>query len=82
MFRSYKITVGGKTGTAQVSSGSANALFIGFAPFDNPQIAVAAIIEHGYSSAYSATIVRDIFEQYLVSDYVEDEIIAKNEFLF
>ena len=42
-----KCEVAGKTGTAQVSSGSENALFVGFAPADDPKIAVVAVIEHG-----------------------------------
>lgn len=41
------ITVAGKTGTAEVKSGEPHAWFIGFAPAENPEIAVCVIVEHG-----------------------------------
>ena len=42
------ITVAGKTGTAETGEGmSDHSWFIGFAPFDNPTIAVAVVLEHG-----------------------------------
>ena len=40
------IKVGGKTGTAEVGDGTSHAWFIGFAPADNPRIAIAVIMEH------------------------------------
>ncbi len=41
------VLVGGKTGTAETSRGSAHAWFVGFAPANNPKAVVAVIIEHG-----------------------------------
>jgi peptidoglycan glycosyltransferase len=42
------IPTAGKSGTAQLGgSGEPNTWFIGFAPVDNPQIAIAVIVEHG-----------------------------------
>ncbi|MEP7028932.1 MAG: penicillin-binding protein 2, partial [Candidatus Eisenbacteria bacterium] len=41
------VRVGGKTGTAQTSSGQDHALFICYAPIDDPQIAIAVVVEHG-----------------------------------
>ena len=59
------IQVAGKTGTAENSSGKSHAWFIGFAPADNPKIAVAVLLEEdgttGGSSA--APIARDIMIQ-------------------
>ena len=56
------VEVAGKTGTAENSSGKSHAWFIGFAPADNPKIAVAVLLEEdgttGGSSA--APIARDI----------------------
>jgi len=63
-FKNSKIEVAGKTGTAQVSSGSENALFVGFAPADNPKIAVVAVIEHGGNGVYTASVVRPIMDEY------------------
>ncbi len=63
-FKNSKIEVAGKTGTAQVSSGSDNALFVGFAPADNPKIAVVAVIEHGGSGVYTASVVKPIMDEY------------------
>jgi penicillin-binding protein A len=41
------IIVGGKTGTAENTSGTSHALFIGFAPWPGPTIALAVVIEQG-----------------------------------
>ena len=65
IFSGYPISVGGKTGTAQISKkASNNALFITFAPFDKPEIAVAVVIEHGYRGANAAYVARDIYDEY------------------
>lgn len=65
IFAGYPINVGGKTGTAQISKKSSNnALFVSFAPFDKPEIAVAVVIEHGYRGANAAYVARDIYNEY------------------
>ena len=65
IFAGYPINVGGKTGTAQVSKKSSNnALFVSFAPFDKPEIAVAVVIEQGYRGANAAYVARDIYDEY------------------
>ncbi|MBU2081839.1 penicillin-binding protein 2 [Patescibacteria group bacterium] len=66
------IKVAGKTGTAQVYSdfSKINALFAGFAPYDDPQIALAIIVEgsgQGITSALPAA--RDVFEWYYNKNY-------------
>lgn len=81
VFDAFPIAVGGKTGTAEVSSGSDNVLFVGFAPYDNPQIAVAVVIEHGASSRYPSMVARDMFSSYLGLDEVTDSIIMPNRLL-
>ena len=63
-FKNYGIHVGGKTGSAQVSSGTANSVFAAFAPFDDPQIAVVVVVEHGGSGNRIAPIARSIFDVY------------------
>lgn len=60
------ITVAGKTGTAENSSGAPHAWFIGFAPAENPEIAIAVIVENGGSGGQiAAPIARMIFQQAL-----------------
>ncbi len=63
-FSSFPIEVAGKTGTATASSGSANAWFVGFAPYDNPEIAVVCVIEHGGHGGYTAPAVKEVMEEY------------------
>ncbi len=64
-FRDFNITVGGKTGSASTGGGNANAWFVGFAPFEDPEIAVAVYIKDGQHGTYSAPTAREIFAQYL-----------------
>ncbi len=64
IFYDSPIQVGGKTGTSQVTTGSSNGIFVGFAPYDNPKIAVVAIIEHGEEGFYTAHVVRAITDEY------------------
>ena len=44
----------GKTGTAEVSAGADNAVYVGYGPVDNPQIAVSVVVENGGFGAESA----------------------------
>ncbi len=81
VFENFPIEVGGKTGTAEVSQGSDNVLFVGFAPYDNPQIAVAVVIEHGASSRYAANIGREMFASYLGLYETQDSITQPNKLL-
>ena len=62
-FAGFPIRIGGKTGTVQ-ASGSDHGWFVGFAPYDDPQIAVAVIIEHGGHGGYTAPVAKDIIAQY------------------
>ena len=64
IFTDYAIQIGGKTGTAQVGDGSNNAVFIAYAPFDNPEIAVSVVLEHGVRGTNAAQVAKDIFDAY------------------
>lgn len=64
VFKNSNIQVAGKTGTAQLTSGSNDGIFVGFAPYDNPKIAVVAVIKHGGEGTYTANVVRPIMEEY------------------
>lgn len=62
---SLPLNVAGKTGTAQQNRTRPNhALFIGYAPYEQPEIAVATRIAHGYSSSNALEVTADIFKYY------------------
>lgn len=65
VFAGYPISIGGKTGTAQVSkTASDNALFTAFAPFDDPEVVATCIIENGANGTDAGFAIRDIFNAY------------------
>lgn len=82
-----QVQVAAKTGTAQTGRAGDNPLkevhgvFIAFAPYDDPQIAFAGIVEYGASGAGSAAYVaRDVFEQYFgIRDHAAEIEAAKNK---
>lgn len=64
-FQNINLEAAGKTGTAQEATNRPNhALFVGYAPYDNPEIAIAVRIANGYSSDYAAQVSRDVFKYY------------------
>ena len=72
-FKELNITVAGKTGTAQESKSRANhALFLCFAPYEKPEIAIATRIAFGYSSDYAAQTTKDVLAFYYGVDDDED----------
>lgn len=72
-FSDYGIAIAGKTGTGQTGTGrSDNVSFIGYAPYDNPQIAIAVVLEHGATSKYSNQVAKDIFDAYFFGKTVDD----------
>lgn len=70
------INTAGKTGTAEQSVNHPNhALFIGYAPYESPEIALAVRIAHGYTSANAASVAADVYKYYF--DLVEkDELLS------
>ena len=64
IFKNSNIQVAGKTGTSQVAGKQNNGIFVGFAPYDKPKIAVVAIIEGGGEGTYTANVVKPIMEEY------------------
>ena len=65
VFADYPISVIGKTGSAQVDTGTAHGVFVLAAPAEDPQIAIAVVVEHGGSGNNVATIARDILTAWL-----------------
>ncbi len=59
------VVVAGKTGTTQNPHGKDHAWFIGFAPFDHPEVAVAVMVENGgYGGSVAAPIAHDLLQLY------------------
>ena len=62
-FKDFNIEVGGKTGSAQAND-KTHAWFVGFAPFDEPEIAVVVLVENGGHGGWTAEVARDIIAEY------------------
>ena len=63
--RNVPVTVGGKTGTAQVGGNKIdNALFVCAAPYDNPEIVISVVIENGAGGSYSSLSAARVLEAY------------------
>ncbi len=79
IFVNYPLEIGGKTGTAQVSTTSSdNAIFTAFAPFDDPEIVATCVIEHGAGGTDAGYSVRDIFTKYFGVDYPLNGVTEDN----
>lgn len=64
-FKNFPIAVAGKTGTAQQDLRRSNhALFIGYAPYENPEISIATRIAFGYTSANAAHYAKNVLAYY------------------
>jgi penicillin-binding protein 2 len=79
-FIGFPYEVAGKTGTAQTgreATHSSNALFLCYAPADDPKIAIAVIVERGVWGSYTAPIARDILDAYFGFDnpQVTEELV-------
>lgn len=67
------IEVAGKTGTAQNPHGADHSAFIGFAPYNNPKIAVCVYVENaGYGAAFGVPIGSLVIEKYLKGEIAEN----------
>jgi penicillin-binding protein 2 len=75
----YGIEVAGKTGTAQNPHGDDHAWFIGFAPYENPEIAIAIIIENGGGGgSVAAPLASLILEKYFYHNLLPRVIKKKD----
>jgi penicillin-binding protein 2 len=80
VFKDFEISVGGKTGSAEAGS-NVNAWFVGFAPFEDPEIAVVVMVENGGHGYYTAEVVKEIIAEYfgMNTEDVEEDMTARNE---
>ncbi|MBQ7765705.1 MAG: penicillin-binding protein [Lachnospiraceae bacterium] len=75
-FSTVAVDVAGKTGTAQETASRADhALFVGYAPYEDPEIAIAIRVLNGYTSDYAAQITKDVV-MYYYGLAEEEEIIT------
>lgn len=75
LFDGLNFQVAGKTGTAQESKSSPNhALFISFAPYEDPEIAVTVVIPNGHTSTNAAATARDIYKYYFKDTSAEKDV--------
>lgn len=75
-FGNYPIKVAGKTGTADAYN-KTNAMFIAFAPYDDPQIAIAIAVENGGHGSAIAPVAKEVFDAYFFTSdepYSEQDI--------
>ena len=75
----FDIKVASKTGTPQTSTATVNSTFICFAPADDPQIAIAVIIEKGWQGYTAAPVAKEILQYYFgteTGDSPETEILV------
>ncbi|NLP46693.1 MAG: hypothetical protein GX347_06590 [Epulopiscium sp.] len=79
VFKNFPISVAGKTGTAQEDPNrDSHAWFVGFAPYDNPEIAISVSLPFGDRSDYPAEIFRDIVAAYFELNVEYDKINLDN----
>lgn len=76
LFGDLGVKVAGKTGTAQVGTNHPHhALFVSYAPYDDPEIAVAVVIPNGYASANAAKVAREVYGVYFNGEN-EEELLS------
>jgi len=64
-FADLPVKVGAKTGTAQVARDSeAHAILVAFAPYEDPEIAISIVVEHGGAGSLVAGIAAEVFDYY------------------
>lgn len=71
-FQGFDIPVAGKTGTAQQTGHANHGLFVGYAPYDDPEITIAVRIANGYSSHNAATSARNVISYYYKETSMKD----------
>ena len=78
-FKNLPFEVGAKTGSAQVSADrQSNAVYVCFAPYDDPQIAIAVVVEKGGSGGELGAIAEDILNFYFSPDSTLEGVTEEN----
>ncbi len=82
LFSNYKVGVGAKTGTASVPSGTANGIFVAFAPYEDPEIAVCVVVEHGAHGNYVGAVAKAIFDEYFNGKTTQIKVPAEEQMIY
>ena len=81
-FKDCVVDAGAKTGTAQVSKDTENnGVFVCFAPYDAPEIAVSIVIEQGGSGSALASTAVNILNAYFSADEIGTAILGENQLM-
>ena len=79
-FQNCVVSAGAKTGTAQIGGAMKNGVFVAFAPYDDPEIAVALVLENADAGAVLASTAVDIINSYFSrSDTVS--VVPENQLI-
>ena len=74
VFGGYEISIGGKTGTSE-GAGSDSGLFVAFAPYNDPEIAIAIVGEHAVHGSWMAPVAKDILDEYFFGTRSQGETL-------
>lgn len=81
IFADCVVSAGAKTGSAQVGTDIANGVFVCYAPYEDPEVAVAIVIEKGGAGAALASTAVEILNAYFSDAIDRGEIVAENTLL-
>ena len=82
VFGDFPIETCSKTGSSQVEGSSANGVFVSYAPYNNPKIAIAIVIESAGSGSVTAPIAKDIYTEYFkLNPKQSDDVQIKTNLL-
>ena len=76
--KDYPIAIACKTGTAQIGGSMKNGVFVAFAPYDDPEIAIAVYIERGSQGGNLANVCIPILDAYFSSSTKYETIATEN----
>ena len=78
-FKDLDFQVGAKTGSAQVSANTqSHAVFVCFAPYENPEVAMSIVVEHGGSGGELAAIASDVLSYYFSARETQEAVPEEN----
>ena len=75
----YPIALAGKTGTATTQTGSAHGVFACYAPYEDPEIAIVIVLEHGAHGYSGAAAAKTILDYYFGLETEEVQIAAEGD---
>ena len=76
-FKGCPVAVAAKSGSAQMGRYT-NGIYVAYAPYENPQIAVAVVMEKSGGGSDAAPVVRKVIEKYFAGEVEEDTINDRN----